>query len=74
LTALANPAAGQLNFVLLHILKLVISGIKFCVGNLSEMDLTEIRWEGVDWLQLAWPCEPSGSIKREEFLDWVCDC
>jgi hypothetical protein len=46
------------------------------------VDLPEVEWEGMDWIDLAqvrerWrgACEcgnePSGSIKCGEFLDWL---
>ena len=48
-----------------------------------KLDLEEIRWEGVDWIGVVWwgqgevvRCcehgdEPSGSIQRVQFLDWL---
>jgi len=39
------------------------------------MDLQDVGWEGMDWIDLACTCncgnEPSGSIKFGEFLDWL---
>jgi hypothetical protein len=43
------------------------------------MDLREIVWEGVDWIQepVAASCEhsnyPSGCMKGGEFVDWLSD-
>jgi hypothetical protein len=44
------------------------------------MNLREVGWKGVDWIQLAQDGdreegnEPSGSIKDREFLDKRSDC
>jgi hypothetical protein len=45
--------------------------------NNSRMDLREIGWEGVDWIDLMGCCEhgnePSVSIKVGKFLDKLRD-
>jgi hypothetical protein len=52
--------------------------------NSIKMDIREIRWDGMDWIDLAqnrdqWRAlergnELSGSIKRWELLEWLHNC